>query len=257
MSYVLCWWNVGNARSLSFSFQGLHGLLVLGIDLSHSSLGLTGLRRPAWSNCSYMINLHVWRTVTFPTWWISLMFQNKYFQPPSTIWNLLWLTFNYWTTWRSTTRWTRTYEGLRGARLFHLVSLSLQISLTDLPGSCLGMCVCVLLVLLFFFGWLLVSFFGEIWSQSQAHSSCWPTMSRTCPAMQKKKKSTIWNLQRKFDLLVIQTTDLQSAETCLLPLFMQRIRIQNIQIKGTNDDFPHDDFNLTNLTLKIYHASRR
>ena len=56
---------------------------------------------------------------------------------------LIWLTFNYWTTWRSTTRWTRTYEGLRGARMFHLVSLSLQISLTDLPGSCLGLCVCV------------------------------------------------------------------------------------------------------------------
>ena len=37
----------------------------------------------------------------------------------------------------------RTYEGLRGARMFHLVSLSLQISLTDLPGSCLGLCVCV------------------------------------------------------------------------------------------------------------------
>ena len=25
--------------------------------------------------------------------------------------------------------------------MFHLVSLSLQISLTDLPGSCLGLCV--------------------------------------------------------------------------------------------------------------------
>ena len=57
---------------------------------------------------------------------------------------LIWLTFNYWTTWRSTTRWTRTYEGLRGAHMFYLVSLSLQISLTDLPGSCLGLCVCCL-----------------------------------------------------------------------------------------------------------------
>ena len=45
--------------------------------------------------------------------------------------------------------------------MFHLVSLSLQISLTVLPGSGL--------VLL---GWLLVSFFGEICFQSQAHSSC-------------------------------------------------------------------------------------
>ena len=49
--------------------------------------------------------------------------------------------------------------------MFHLVSLSLQISLTILPGSCLGLCVCVLffvLVLLLLLGWLLVSFFGEI-----------------------------------------------------------------------------------------------
>ena len=30
--------------------------------------------------------------------------------------------------------------------MFHLVSLSLQISLTVLPGSCLGLCVCALLV---------------------------------------------------------------------------------------------------------------
>ena len=49
-------------------------------------------------------------------------------------------------------------------------------------------CVWVLLVLLVLWGWLLVSFFGEIWSQSKVHSSCWPTMSRTCPAMQEKKK---------------------------------------------------------------------
>ena len=35
----------------------------------------------------------------------------------------------------------RTFEGLRGARMFHLVSLSLQISLTDLPGPCFGLCV--------------------------------------------------------------------------------------------------------------------
>ena len=45
--------------------------------------------------------------------------------------------------------------------MFHLVSLSLQISLNVLPGSCLGLCVGVacFVVLL---GWLLVSFFGEI-----------------------------------------------------------------------------------------------
>ena len=62
---------------------------------------------------------------------------------------LIWLTFNYWTTWRSTTRWTRTFEGLRGARMFHLVSLSLQISLTVWPGSRLGLCVWVVFVVCF------------------------------------------------------------------------------------------------------------
>ena len=56
--------------------------------------------------------------------------------------------------------------------MFHLVSLSLQISLTVLPGSRLGLCVCVLFLLFVLLGWLLVSFFGEICFQSQAHSSC-------------------------------------------------------------------------------------
>ena len=56
--------------------------------------------------------------------------------------------------------------------MFHLVSLSLQTSLTVLPGSCLGLCVCVLFLLFVLLGWLLVSFFGEICFQSQAHSSC-------------------------------------------------------------------------------------
>ena len=43
--------------------------------------------------------------------------------------------------------------------MFHLVSLSLQISLTVLPGSCLGFCVCVVFVVCFvglvvgFFHW--------------------------------------------------------------------------------------------------------
>ena len=55
--------------------------------------------------------------------------------------------------------------------MFHLVSLSLQISLTVLPGSRLGLCVWVVFVVCLL-GWLLVSFFGEICFQSQAHSSC-------------------------------------------------------------------------------------
>ena len=55
--------------------------------------------------------------------------------------------------------------------MFHLVSLSLQISLTVLPGSCLGLCVCVVFVVCFV--GLVVGFFlwGNLF-QSQAHSSC-------------------------------------------------------------------------------------
>ena len=64
---------------------------------------------------------------------------------------MIWLTSNYWTTWRSTTWRTRTFEGLRGARMFHLVSLSLQISLTFAWLSpwpvCVGCCCCL-------FGWV-------------------------------------------------------------------------------------------------------
>ena len=43
--------------------------------------------------------------------------------------------------------------------MFHLVSLSLQISLTDLPGPCLGLCVGVACFCCFWVGLLLVSFF--------------------------------------------------------------------------------------------------
>ena len=46
--------------------------------------------------------------------------------------------------------------------MFHLVSLSLQISLTDLPGPCLGLCVGVACFVVF--GWVCCWFlsFGEI-----------------------------------------------------------------------------------------------
>ena len=74
---------------------------------------------------------------------------------------LIWRTSKQLTTWRSTSWWKRTFEGLRGARLFHLVSLSLQISLADLPGLVPGSGVgvaCFLVVV--FLCWFLFS--GEI-----------------------------------------------------------------------------------------------
>ena len=46
--------------------------------------------------------------------------------------------------------------------MFHLVSLSLQISLTDLPGPCLGLCVGVACFVVF--GWFCCWFpFGGNW----------------------------------------------------------------------------------------------
>ena len=50
--------------------------------------------------------------------------------------------------------------------MFHLVSLSLQISLTVLPGSCLGLCVCVCVVFVVCFVGLVVGFFlwGNLFS---------------------------------------------------------------------------------------------
>ena len=99
---------------------------------------------------------------------------------------LIWLTSNYWTTWRSTTRWTRTYEGLRGARTFHLVSLSLQISLTDLPGPCLGLCVgvacfCVL-------GCFVVGFF--LLGKFDLNHRLIPVVDRPCLAL-------VWQCRKK------------------------------------------------------------
>ena len=37
---------------------------------------------------------------------------------------------------------------------------------------------------------------------------------------------------------------------------IQRL-VVSYPIKSTNDYFPHDDFDLTNLTFKIFHVSRR
>ena len=100
---------------------------------------------------------------------------------------LIWLTSNYWTTWRSTTRWTRTFEGLRGARMFHLVSLSLQISLADLPGPCLGLCVGVACFWLVLF---LVGFFLP--GKFDFNLMLIPVVDRPCLALVRqcrKKKS--------------------------------------------------------------------
>ena len=75
----------------------------------------------------------------------------------------------------------RGWEGRVCFTLFHLgCKFPWQICLARALA-----CVWVLLV----FGWFCCLFLssGEIWFQSHANSSCWPTMSRTCPAMQEKK----------------------------------------------------------------------
>ena len=106
---------------------------------------------------------------------------------------MVWLTFNYWTTWRSTTRWTRTYEGLRGARKFHLVSLCLQISLTVLLGSCLGLCVVVVCFVVFV--GLVVGFF--LLGKFDLNHRLIPVVDRPCLALvrqcRKKKAKCPWH----------------------------------------------------------------
>ena len=83
----------------------------------------------------------------------------------------------------------RTFEGLRGARMFHLVSLSLQISLTDLPGPCLGLCVgvaCFVACL----GGFVVGFF--LTGKFDLNHMLIPVVDRPCLALvrqcRKKKK---------------------------------------------------------------------
>ena len=87
--------------------------------------------------------------------------------------------------------WTRTYEGLRGARMFHLVSLSLQISLTDLPGPCLGLCVGVACFVVFV--GLVVGFF--LLGKFDLNHRLIPVVDRPCLALvrqcrKRKKVST-------------------------------------------------------------------
>ena len=100
---------------------------------------------------------------------------------------LIWLTSNHWTTWRSTTRWTRTFEGLRGARMFHLVSLSLQISLADLPGPCLGLCVGVACFWLVLF---LVGFFLP--GKFDFNLMLIPVVDRPCLALVRQCRKKKW-----------------------------------------------------------------
>ena len=67
--------------------------------------------------------------------------------------------------------------GVRGARMFHLVSLSLQISPADLPGPCLGVCVgvacwVVLLLVSFFRGNLIsISCYFQLLTDHVSHLS--------------------------------------------------------------------------------------
>ena len=73
--------------------------------------------------------------------------------------------------------------------MFHLVSLSLQISLTVLRGPYLGLCVCVAC---FVCVGLVVGFF--LLGKFDLNHRLIPvvaTMSRICPAMQEKKKN-LW-----------------------------------------------------------------
>ena len=76
--------------------------------------------------------------------------------------------------------------------MFHLVSLSLQISLTDLPGSCLGLCVCVACFVVFV--GLVVGFF--LWGKFDLNHRLIPVVDRPCLALVRqcrKKKDRFVN----------------------------------------------------------------
>ena len=73
--------------------------------------------------------------------------------------------------------------------MFHLVSLSLQISLADLPGPCLGLCVGVAC---FWLVWFLVGFFLP--GKFDFNLMLIPVVDRPCLALvrQCRKKNTTW-----------------------------------------------------------------
>ena len=72
--------------------------------------------------------------------------------------------------------------------MFHLVSLSLQISLTDLPGPCLGLCVGVACFVVFV--GLVVGFF--LLGKFDLNHRLIPVVDRPCLALvrQCRKKNT-------------------------------------------------------------------
>ena len=107
---------------------------------------------------------------------------------------MIWLTFNYWTTWRSTTRWTRTFEGLRGARMFHLVSLSLQISLTVCLARALAVCVCCFCCLFCWVGCWFLSLGKFVFNHRLTPVVDRPSLAlvRQC----RKKKREAWWMKR-------------------------------------------------------------
>ena len=63
--------------------------------------------------------------------------------------------------------------------MFHLVSLSLQISLTDLPGPCLGLCVGVACFVVL--GGFVVCFF--LWGKFDLNHMLIPVVDRPCLAL--------------------------------------------------------------------------
>ena len=71
--------------------------------------------------------------------------------------------------------------------MFHLVSLSLQISLTDLPGSCLGLCVCCFFVVLV---GLVVGFF--LWGKLDLNHRLIPVVDRPCLALVRQCRKKKW-----------------------------------------------------------------
>ena len=79
--------------------------------------------------------------------------------------------------------------------MFHLVSLSLQISLTDLPGPCPGLCVGVACFVVL--GCFVVGFF--LLGKFDLNHMLIPVVDRPCLALvrqcRKKKRFDFWEIK--------------------------------------------------------------
>ena len=112
------------------------------------------------------------------------------------------------------------------------VSLSLQISLAFLPGPVPGLGVGVGLLVLPF---CCFPFSGKFVTIS-THSSCWPTMSRTSPAMQEQKRECLAEVRSVMGHVVRAIALLSAAKKIKAVAFWQWIFSISSKVDRTISD---------------------